>query len=469
MARPRREIYDKEKKKYFYYKSKKDKKQDKRTYVRTPAGMTQKQFTTINNHIHIGDYKRIKPKSKKQKITYSNKVTSNVMTPFVNQFGLPLYQSTIPPQTPNNFSDAKYIKTADQTIPVKDISKDEKKTTIEHLPPEAVDMISGYVGNLTEAEKKQQEKEKEERKARETEMANRHTLAVNFIKNIPNNPQGGRMLSKIENHYKNEHLKNEKGEYVLKDNKKIPKFQVNKLQKIPERITALIQGYKENEPAKQMDINEINNLLEEKGAEESKGHKGHGEIKGEGIDDGLYNDEIEKIAKSKLKGHYVPVIPSDKINNLPNLIKPKNKIFGAIINTNPSNSDGSGNDGYKKGHWVSVIVDGRDDFKTIEFFDPLVKNKPSPELLGTLKHIAEEIDPTKKFLLKINRIRRQAKNSSACGVHALKFIEDRIRGEPWSKATGYDHWKASKSKGLDDSKNGEQKIEKVKKIYKQYL
>ena len=70
------------------------------------------------------------------------------------------------------------------------------------------------------------------------------------------------------------------------------------------------------------------------------------------------------------------------------------------------------------------------------------------------------------FKLKVNRVRRQAKNSNTCGLHALKFIEDRIKGKPFTEASGYDHWKSTKKSTNDDSEHGEKRIEKA---FSQYL
>jgi hypothetical protein len=53
--------------------------------------------------------------------------------------------------------------------------------------------------------------------------------------------------------------------------------------------------------------------------------------------------------------------------------------FAAVINTNPSQSDGTGQDGFQVGHWRAIFVDNRDDYPSIEYFDPLVST-PEKEL-----------------------------------------------------------------------------------------
>lgn len=189
---------------------------------------------------------------------------------------------------------------------------------------------------------------------------------------------------------------------------------------------------------------------------------------GEGIQDGLYNDEIAKIARHRIKNQVVPVIAQDQIDDLPKYLKKGQKIFAGIINTNPSTSDGSGNDGHRVGHWTSFVVDARDDFPSIEWFDPLVQDKPSRHLLETLKGIGQKMNPERLFLFKNNQIQRQAKTSNGCGIHSLKFVEDRVKGVPWSKATGYDSF-IMKPKIGDDSKKGEAEIQAIAKKYSKYI
>lgn len=186
---------------------------------------------------------------------------------------------------------------------------------------------------------------------------------------------------------------------------------------------------------------------------------------GEG-DDGLYNDEIADILKHKTK-NFVPVIPIDKISDLLSYVKPGQKWFSAVVNTNPSTSDGSGEDGYAPGHWRSIVVDNRDDFPAAEFFDPLAR-KAEPGLKKVISEICKKMNPEKLFLAKENMIQRQSKLSSSCGFHAIKFIEDRFDGKPWTQASGYDHY-ISKLGKADDSVDGEKEIQKLIPKYKKYL
>lgn len=180
------------------------------------------------------------------------------------------------------------------------------------------------------------------------------------------------------------------------------------------------------------------------------------EGEGNGDDDGLYNDELEKLLYYKTH-KVVPVIASDELHSLLKYVDPKQKYFTAVINTNPSTSDGSGTDGYPNGHWRCIFIDNRDDFPSAEFFDPLA-DKPEPAILKIMKQICEIMNPEQMFLYKQNMVKLQSDESSNCGHFVLKFIDDRVNGVPWSKATGFD-------KVIDKSKDGEKMIEK----YKSYL
>lgn len=190
--------------------------------------------------------------------------------------------------------------------------------------------------------------------------------------------------------------------------------------------------------------------------------------KGTGDGDGLYNDEIAKIVKKRIK-NYVPVIASDEINELPRYVARGDKRFGFVINTNPSTSDGSGNDGYRTGHWRAVYINNEDDYPTVEYFDPLTEGKMPPELITMCRKIAMKMNPSMMFKYKQNMLRRQSKMTSNCGWHSVKFLDDRYNGVPWSEATGYDDYMAQHSSAPDDSNDGEKDISKYIKKYESYI
>jgi hypothetical protein len=193
---------------------------------------------------------------------------------------------------------------------------------------------------------------------------------------------------------------------------------------------------------------------------------GSGEDNG---DDGLYNDQIETIMKKRIK-NFVPVVASDKVEDLLQHVNKNDKFFSAVINTEPSESFGR--------HWRCIVFDNRDDYPSAEYFDSLAESpKPDSALLSVMRKIAKRMNPEKYFKFKYNLLRRQSKDTSNCSYHVMKFIEDRHNGIPFEVASGWsDYMKRQKGNGyeaIDDSQDGEGDLEKyqnkIKKMFKSYL
>jgi len=180
---------------------------------------------------------------------------------------------------------------------------------------------------------------------------------------------------------------------------------------------------------------------------------------------GLYNTDIEDIMKG-LK-NICPVIPSDKIGMLLDYVKEGMRKFGAIINTNPSKSDGSGEDGFRVGHWRAVFFDNDDDYVSAEYYDPLCEGPIPAPLKAMMKKIAKKMNPEDFALVKENNLKRQMDTTNTCGYHSIKFIDDRYNDIPWSQATGYDDYMAKHKP--DDSEAGEKALVKPMKKYDKYI
>lgn len=189
--------------------------------------------------------------------------------------------------------------------------------------------------------------------------------------------------------------------------------------------------------------------------------------KGGGNDDGLYNTELEVIAKKRMK-HFIPCIASNQTNDLLKYVKKGDKEFGFIINTNTSTSDGSGLDGYPPGHWTVVYFDNRDDFPSAEFFDPLVQGKIPNAVVKIMHKIAKKMNPEVLFKYKQNMIRRQNFMSSHCGQFCIQFLENRMNGMTFSESSGYDSY-MEKHKGIDYSSEGEEELKPLLKKYQSYI
>lgn len=148
----------------------------------------------------------------------------------------------------------------------------------------------------------------------------------------------------------------------------------------------------------------------------------------------LWNDEIEKIVKKKIKDDYVPVIARDQTNDLLKYVRNGMPDFSFVINTAPSTSDGS-----TDGHWRSVYINNNDDYQSAEYFDPLVST-PEPSLLNIMRKICKIINPQKMFKFKNNSLKTQADTTNTCGYHAVRFLELRNNNVPFSEATGYEDY-----------------------------
>ena len=200
----------------------------------------------------------------------------------------------------------------------------------------------------------------------------------------------------------------------------------------------------------------------------SKPDKASGVIEGKGHTDvdGLWNTDIEKIVEKKIN-NIVPVIAADGGNELIPYIKKNMPSFSFIINRVSSEYDGSGKNGEPSGHWKSVYINNSDDFQSCEIYDSLA-DVPSTELIKLCKKICKMINPQTTFKLKINHLKNQSNTTETCGYHAIKFLEDRNNGVPWSEATNYDSY-IEKLNNANNEVEGENKLHKVINDYNLYL
>ena len=510
--RPYRLHYNEKNKKFYYIIDGKPK------YIKVPDRISQKQLTKVNINFIAPDSFRVKRKRKKPKVSYSKKFIHNAMKSMPNSIGLPQFQfqpTHFVPTVGDKERETENMRLKSEDLlnkqKIMDLTKElkyKKEPKIEEKIVEVDDepIIHGTKGvpsvkNAKEfirrilrdraeervrgiLKKYKDEGEPDLKSSRSHEVFDRPIVSDNLPQSesyprkeqlpIPNKAKVVSLSRMKEIREERKKPEVEKAESSTESESSIPSVKPMELSEL-QQAKAGIQG----------EINQLNkNPTKENNKKKRELHKEITEIEkiirsmeskeqsGEGIDDGLFNDEISKILKHEIKGHYVPVISQDEIPTLPQYVKKGQKIFGAVINTNPSDSDGSGDDGYRKGHWVGVIIDARDSFGSCEYFDSLVQDPPSPELINVLRYICKMMSPDKMVKFKMNKIVRQKSNTSSCGIHVAKFIEDRFSGIPFSEASGYDHWKKSHSdsdKDKNDSIDGEKQIDKIKKTYKQYI
>lgn len=147
----------------------------------------------------------------------------------------------------------------------------------------------------------------------------------------------------------------------------------------------------------------------------------------------LYNDEIEEFFSDENKyPNFGGVISADQISSLP-----KKLPIGFIMNLDKHDEPGS--------HWVAVYISG----DSVEYFDPLA-NPPSKEFIRDIKKYIEDMKIPILMKFKINKIAQQHGNSSRCGFHAIRFLDDRFAGTPYKWSTRY----------INNSKNGEDAVKK---------
>lgn len=472
MPRPRRLYKEKDKGKYYYIIN------GKKKYVKVPDGVSSKDLARINiqNIIKLPSSQRIKNQRGLRQPKFGKKIASSLQKD--EKSGLPLYV----------FKPKKKIKT------LEDLAKESDDTSVEKLSKlllkgiEAIpssSKIPPTISSITDTPAKLVfiESEKEQEKPKKSRGRTKGSTQIR---------ESGRSIAQRI-------FKKKKGQPitetdVINEAKTAVKSTGQQMPEPDEKtIKDAIDTYskmvKANEDLKAMPpppprkpklqitdteattVTEIEDPMYRKGERQTAMMKGETETDIEGFGyngDGLYNDEIEKIAKKRIKD-YVPVIASDQLNELPKYVGRGDTRFGFVINTNPSTSDGSGEDGMRPGHWMAVFINNEDDYPSIEFFDPLAEGKMPDDLIRMCRRIAIKMNPEMMFKYKQNMLRRQSKLTSNCGWHAVKFLDDRYNGVPFSEATGYDDYMENLSNVPDGSKDGEKEIASYIKKYESYI
>lgn len=461
--RPRRLYIETDTKKPYYIINK------KKVYVKVPKGTTLKQLQKVNikNIIQLPQRKRVKRRTKKVQPILDKKIAPSMSKAEIPTGGLPLYLFQEKKEIPE-------LATAGRE------KKNEKPKAIMDMPsvliPTATKLPMAKLIEAPEEQKKIKDKPPvPKRKKRTYDKKEAEIIAYEFF----NSDLG---VDATQNDYddfvKWWNLPSTKdiqiGEYKIKD------------LVIPNRslYESLFQGMLEDMFLKEA-MKEVKK--EEKKQEKKERRKMRKEdidintppkksfqelfsesILGKGDKDGLLNDEIEMITRKRLK-RFVPVIPADKTDDLLKYVKKGDKEFAFVINTNPSQSDGSGTDGYRPGHWTCVYIDNRDDYPSAEFFDPLVEGKIPNYIVDIIRQICSKMNPEVMFKYKQNLIRRQDTKTATCGYHCIKFIEDRMNGVCFAEASGYDDFIENYKGVLDGSKQGEKELMKVLPKYNSYI
>ncbi len=486
MARPKR-LYRTEDGRYYHLVGK------KRKYIKVPVGISQKQISKINikNIINLPVQKRLKRKKKRVNLKYEDKVVPKMEKPD----GLPYYlfqpKKKIPSNNDTTHPEEKTESTVDKFLDELDrrnnrraeiiepyrMTPDERRHFREFTSPGRIPFSEpkpkkGIINKIFGPKESKESKEPKEPKTQEVNLNIRPvSVGAPGFEDLPGPAVDtiASYLIQVEQTAQDQAQKLAKEKDSTKKEKELARLALYKT--IPEsERKAYIQKRSDSKHNKHPWVRVTDKRYDELTRDlrptewNEIEKKYHG--KGSGEDQGLYNDQIENLAKYRIK-HFVPVVPADGVAELPNYIHKGMKTFSAVVNTSPSTSDGSGNDGKPVGHWTSVFVDNRDDYPSVEFFDPLASHGPTPELIDSLHKIANKMNPEKMFLFKQNQIKRQSNLSSSCGYHSVKFLDDRNRAIPFSEATGFDDYISKHP--VDDSKDGEKDVQKYIRKFKQYI
>jgi hypothetical protein len=443
--------------KYYYIKD------GKKVFVKVPAGVTQKQVSKINikNIIKLAESKRVVRKKKRRNLAYQKKIAPVLQKSETS--GLPIYF----------FKPQKKIPTIQEIADSADDTNIEKLTKLllkdsklvpssSKLPTEPTIATPSFGSRfkklftpkkeLTAAEKSQEayEKAMAERERIKAEREAERSSRVETPKTMPSPAAAFEEPKRKAN--------------VAGVATRIRKFfgreeRTPSKQEIETPSSTIETGTFERAKKNVRDERGIavgrtlsfDTIPEEQGGE------------GYGSSDGLYEDEIETIAKKRLKD-FVPVIAKDETNELMKYVKRADKQFGFVINTDNSDQPGR--------HWRAVYINNMDDYPSIEYFDPLVEGKPEQSLIDISRKIAIKMNPSKLFKYKQNMLRRQSKLTSNCGYHVIQFLEGRYKGIPFSEVTGYEKFIEDMKKQhgeLDGSGHGEKEIKPLMKAYDSYI
>ena len=477
--------------KYYYIKD------GKKVFVKVPAGVTQKQVSKINikNIIKLAETKRVVRKKKRRNLSYQKKIAPTMEK--AEQSGLPIYFfkpkreiSTIE-EIANNSTDTSIDKLG--KVLLKGITATPSSSK---LPAEPTIATPSPIKEKSAAEKSQEAYERamakrnqlkaDDEAARQAAIAEiRRKKGKTSMKPTVGGVATTITDSKIDtgitptkeqiraSYPPGADISTPKIEKATAEARTRPGFIERVARAAQNLVSPGTVGPRPGEkadknlkgtPAPSRNLGPSLSSVDEKGEEDTpiglKGPKGPSAGYGS---DGLYEDEVATIAKKRLKD-FIPVIAKDETQELMKYVKKGDKQFSFVINTDNSDQPGR--------HWRCVYINNRDDYPSIEYFDPLTEGKPEQSLIDICRKIAIKMNPEKLFKYKQNMIRRQSKLSSNCGYHCIHFLEGRYMGVPFSEITGYDEFvdKMKKEHGdLDGSGQGESELKPFMKKYDSYI
>ena len=479
MTRPKR-LYKSDKGYYYLEKGKK-------VFVKVPKGATDKQISKVNiRNIYIGETapKRIKRRKRKKQLTYGKKVFTGMNRLDLGgiSYFVPERQiKEMPDQIASNVKAKKAIEdTKDITVKkltdiIDNITRKSKRPVPaieEKKGEEPVEVVSPQTFVNIAEQGKQVIGETGFRVILGTSSPSLPVSPVSAFTDVPR----GRLLKPIikedskedtrERLFKGKFLK--KGESGFMPSLRNP----NPEKSIAPSFSATTRGKEEvagiPKSEAEMSRDEARRLVGNMGFVQKQNvimqNTTQAKSRGNGdIENGLYSDEVETIARKRLK-YYVPVIANDETDELMKYVKRGDKEFAFIVNTDDSDEGGR--------HWRCVYIDNRDDYPTVEWYDPLTETPIPSHIATSCKKICMKMNPEVLFKFKSNAIRQQSKTSSRCGIHCVRFLEERHEGVSFPDATGYTQFIEEMKKGsgdIDGSNHGEKEVSKKIPTYSSYI
>jgi hypothetical protein len=434
--------------KYYYIKD------GKKVFVKVPAGVSQKQVSKINikNIIKLAESKRVVRKKKRRNLSYQKKIAPALQKSETG--GLPIYFFKPKKEIPTLEEQAKASDDTNVEKLAKLLLKDAKFTpSSSKLPTEPT---------IATPAKPSPEPPTEEKKPK----PNKGGIATRIARVFQR--KGKITKEDVRGEYPGQELSTPLLESALKKAQETrPALQtpsgVNIKSGAKQFFNPLSRNNRVAPTPQRLTFDEMQTLYPSERIGEDDGGVSESKGNGYGSSDGLYDDEIETIAKKRLRD-FIPVIAKDETDQLMKYIKRGDKQFGFVINTDNSDQPGR--------HWRCVYINNMDDYPSIEYFDPLTEGKPEQSLIDICRKIAIKMNSSKLFKYKQNMIRRQSKLTSNCGYHCIHFLEGRYIGIPFSEITGYDQFVEDMKKQhgeLDGSGSGEKEILPYMKKYDSYI
>lgn len=158
-------------------------------------------------------------------------------------------------------------------------------------------------------------------------------------------------------------------------------------------------------------------------------------------------DNMQLDAAMKDYPQYLGTVCADEMHTLLPKVKKMKRVCW-IMNTDTRGGPGQ--------HWIAFFIDARaHGTNSVEYYDPLADKIP-PEWQDDLKAFIREMGVTTYLKFRENLITDQSNTSNNCGPFCIHFLQSRLQGNTFAKATGWD-------------KAGEKNIEIWKQLPKQQM